>query len=338
MTGESRATRWRRRALTIPGCFAAAAVLLPLLPALVAAAVALDQLRGSRFSRARSALLLGSYLACEAAGLLASGALWIAAGLDPPRAARWNFRLQCAWASALFGAARRLFALRLEVAGAEAASGGPLLVLMRHASLVDSLLPAALLSRRTGLRLRYVMKRELLWDPCLDVVGQRLPNAFVRRGSGDGAAEIASVAALGRDLGGDEGVLIYPEGTRYTPERRRQVLARLAESAEPKLVERARALQHLLPPRLGGVTALLDAAPNADVLICVHSGFEGVRGIGDLWGGALIGRRIQVQFWRVPAASIPREAAARVDWLFEQWERLDRWLDGHLAEPDRAAA
>jgi 1-acyl-sn-glycerol-3-phosphate acyltransferase len=85
------------------------------------------------------------------------------------------------------------------------------IVLMRHASLADSLLPAVLLGTR-GLRLRYVLKRELLWDPCLDVVGQRLPNAFIRRGSGESDAEIDAIRALGRDLGDDEGVLIYPEG------------------------------------------------------------------------------------------------------------------------------
>ena len=338
MTGESPATRWLRRAATIPGYFAAAGLLIPLLPALAVAAAAVDLWRGGRFARLRSVLFLAWYLACEVAGLLACLALWIAGPLDAERAERWNFRLQCTWASALFDALRRLFALRLEVAGAELGAGGPLLVLMRHASVVDSLLPTVLLSRRVALRLRYVMKRELLWDPCLDVVGQRLPNAFVRRGSGDGAAEIASVAALARNLGRDEGVLIYPEGTRYTPERRRQVLARLAGSAEPRHVERARALQHLLPPRLGGMTALLEGAPEADVLLCVHCGLEGVRGLGDLWGGALVGRRIQVQFWRVPAAAIPREVPARVDWLFEQWQQLDRWLDAHLAEPDRVAA
>ena len=44
-------------------------------------------------------------------------------------------------------------------------------------------------------------ERELLWDPCLDVVGQRLPNVFVRRGDGDGASEIAAVRAPAADLG-----------------------------------------------------------------------------------------------------------------------------------------
>ena len=58
------------------------------------------------------------------------------------------------------------------------------------------LLAAALLSRPHGVRLRYVLKRELLWDPCLDIVGHRLPNAFVRRGSRDTAGDVAAVRGL----------------------------------------------------------------------------------------------------------------------------------------------
>jgi 1-acyl-sn-glycerol-3-phosphate acyltransferase len=182
------------------------------------------------------------------------------------------------------------------------------------------------------------MKRELLWDPCLDVVGQRLPNAFVRRGTGD-AAETALVRALATDLGPDEGVLLYPEGTRWTPARRRAVIDRLARSAEPKLLERAQALQWLLPPRLGGVLALLEAAPAADIVLGVHTGFEGVRSLADVWNGALVGRRIRVRFERVPAAAIPDTREGRIDWIFEQWSRLDAWLETHgeCARPERVA-
>jgi 1-acyl-sn-glycerol-3-phosphate acyltransferase len=176
-----------------------------------------------------------------------------------------------------------------------------------------------------------VLKRELLWDPCLDLVGQRLPNAFVRRGQGGSEREIERVRQLGRDLGPREGVLVYPEGTRYTPRRRQQVIARLAETAEPKLVERARALQHVLPPRLGGVIALLDTAPDADVVIGAHTGFESLRTLADLWSGALVGRSIEVEFWRIPSAAIPRERADRIDWIYEQWARVDAWLDARGA-------
>jgi len=326
--GEPFLARWGRRALTIPGYGLLTAAVLALLPVLLLLAAAVDLARGTRGALARAAAMLAWYLTCEALGLLAAGATWALRPALGRRAADADFRLQCLWASALFAGARRLFGLRLAVAGEDAldARPGPILLLMRHASIADTLLPAVLVSSRTGRRLRYVMKRELLWDPCLDVVGQRLPNAFVRRGTGD-AVETARVRALAADLGPQEGVLLYPEGTRFTPERRRRVLDRLARSADPKLLERAAALQRLLPPRFGGVLALLESAPAADVVFCVHTGFEDVRSLADVWNGALIGRRIEVAFWRVPAAAIPRARQERIDWIHARWLQLDAWLE-----------
>jgi 1-acyl-sn-glycerol-3-phosphate acyltransferase len=329
-TPESFADRWRRRALTIPGYFALAALSLALAPLLLPLATLVDVARRAPLPLARTVLMLTWYFALESLGLLAAAALWaVQPLLGAERYARANFRLQCAWARALFGGACTIFGMRVETAGADALGPGPILLLLRHASVADTLLPAVLVSSRTGRRLRYVMKRELLWDPCLDVVGQRLPNAFVRRGTGD-AAETALVRELARDLDPDEGVLLYPEGTRWTPERRLAVIDRLARSADPKLLERAQALQWLLPPRLGGVLALLEAAPEADVVLGVHTGFEGVRSLADVWNGALVGRRIRVRFERVAAADVPVERAARVDWIFDQWSRLDAWLDAHV--------
>lgn len=324
---ETTRERWIRRAITIPG-FALAGVLttaaLPLALPLVAA---YDALSRNRWSGTRSLLGLVHYFLCEAVGLIASGLLAVAGAFAPERALEWNFRLQCLWARALFAGARRLFGLKLTVAGLGSVAAGPALLLMRHASVVDTLLPAVVVSSRTGLRLRYVMKRELLWDPCLDVVGQRLPNAFVRRGQGGSPQEIARVRDLARDLGPRDGVLLYPEGTRFTPRKRSAALARLAETADPKLVERARSLQHLLPPRLGGVLALLETAPGTDVVFCAHTGLEGLRTLNDLWNGALVGRSVEVEFWRVPAASIPTGLDARVAWIYDQWSRVDAWLD-----------
>jgi 1-acyl-sn-glycerol-3-phosphate acyltransferase len=337
-TPESFATRWGRRALTIPGYFALAALSLALLPVLLPLAGVVDAVRRAPLPLARTVLMLPWYFTLEALGLLAAFAVWLARPLlGHERFERANFRLQCWWARALFGGACRLFGMRVEMAGADALGPGPILLLLRHASVADTLLPAVLVSSRTGRRLRYVMKRELLWDPCLDVVGQRLHNAFVRRGTRD-AAETALVRELASGLAADEGVLLYPEGTRWTPERRRAVIDRLARSADPKLLERAQALQWLLPPRFGGVLALLEAAPDADVVIGVHTGFEGVRSLADVWNGALVGRRIQVRFERIAAAAVPAEREARIEWIYDQWSRLDEWLEAHVEGPRPAEA
>jgi 1-acyl-sn-glycerol-3-phosphate acyltransferase len=333
---ESVLARWARRALALPLCAALLAGVLALLPLLLAGGFAHDLLRGNQLALVRLVAFAPLYLLAECVGLVVSLALWLGAGPwrrgDPVRYRNANFRLQCVWARALLAAARRLYRLRLVVEGEEAIGRGPLLVMPRHASLADVLLPAVLVSDRRGLRLRWVMKRELLVDPCLDVVGNRLPNAFVDRSSLRSDAEIRAVAALAADLGPDDGVLIYPEGTRATPERRERALARIAAGSMPERLAQLRRLRRLLPPRTGGPLALLAAAPGADVLILGHAGLEGSARVRDLLSGALVGRTLRVRFWRHPAASVPRERGAALGWLDARWLELDAWVDARLAE------
>ena len=230
----------------------------------------------------------------------------------------------------LLGAVRALFRLRLEVAGDDEVAPGPVIVLIRHASIVDNLLPANLVARPHRIRLRYVLKRELLADPCLDVAGRRLPNYFVRRGTGE-AQEVERVRALAHGLGTDDGVLIYPEGTRFTPERRARAIARIAER-DAGLAARAERIRHLLPPRLGGVGALLDGAPEADIVVIAHHGFDGLRLISDIWRGGLVGLVVRVRVTRVPRSTVPDADAARADWLYDLWQDVDDWLEERFAD------
>jgi 1-acyl-sn-glycerol-3-phosphate acyltransferase len=335
---ESRAARWRRRAIVIPAYVVALALVLALLPVAVPLALLRDVACDRRLPATRLVCFAVAYLACEVLGLAAAFALGIAAGGSRERALRWHYALQAWWACALFAAARRLYGLRLRVQGDDAVRHGPFLLLLRHASLADTLLPAVVVAARHGIRLRWVLKRELLWDPCLDVVGQRLPNVFVRRGSGESALEIAAVRALAGQLGAGEGVLIYPEGTRATPAKRARARAALAER-NPGRAARLAALRHLLPPRSGGALALIEAQPAADVVFMAHAGLDGAATLGDVWRGALVGRTVDVALWRAPAAAIPREAEARLAWLDAQWLRMDLWVAGALAGGvDRVAA
>jgi 1-acyl-sn-glycerol-3-phosphate acyltransferase len=333
---DPRLTTLVRRLLTIPGYLTAAALVTVTLPLLLLLGVGLDLRRGQAGTGVRLVLFLFVYLLCEAAGILACGALWLRS-LLPPRLeiARWqhlHYTLQLFWARALFESVRRLFRLRLEITGGEPSTKGPLLVFMRHASLVDTLLPAALLTGSHGLRLRYVLKRELLLDPCLDLAGNRLPNVFVRRNSSDSEREIAAVRRLAHALGPDDGVLIYPEGTRFTPAKRERILQRLAREGNAAGHARAQALRRVLPPRPGGALALLEAATDADVLFLAHTGLEGLANVSDLLGGWLIGRRIRVHLRRVPRNRIPEAADARLAWLQDEWERLDAWVDAELGD------
>jgi len=333
---EATAARWLRRAVTLPAYLLLAILIVAALPVLLPMAVVFDLVRRSNFATARAGAMLIAYLLCEAAGIIAAGALQLVAallGFADDRRLALHYRLQHYWAGALFGAARRLYALRLALSGDEDGDGGPLLVFIRHASLADTLLPSQVVARRHGYRLRYVLKRELLYDACLDLVGNRLPNVFVRRASGDSAKEIDAIRRLATDLGRHEGVLIYPEGTRFSASKRERALARIA-ATQPARLAAARGLQHLLPPHLGGPLALLDAAPRADVLFVAHTGLESAATLGDLWRGAMIGRTVRVHLRRVPRSTIPTTRAERAAWLDAEWAKLDAVIDAGLRTED----
>ena len=332
---ETRIETILRRLRTIPPLLLGFVLVTATLPALLVVGLVIDVVR--RIASAvppttvRLALFLWVYLAAEVVGLAALAAVWIASlgGRRRDWLLEKTWWVQRLWAGALFDAVRGLFHLRLEVTGGDAVAPTPVIVLIRHASIIDNLLPANLLTRPHRIRLRYVLKRELLSDPCLDVAGRRLPNYFVRRGTGE-AQEVDRVRALAHGLGVDEGLLIYPEGTRFTPERRARAIASIGER-DPRLKARAEQIQHLLPPRLGGVGALLDGAPDADVVVIAHHGLDGLRLISDIWRGGLVGLVVRVRVTRVSRSSVPAEESARAGWLYDVWQDVDDWLGEQFA-------
>ena len=98
----------------------------------------------------------------------------------------------------------------------------------------------------------------------------------------------------------------------------------MARHADPALYAIAQGYGRVLPPRLGGPLALLQSG--ADVVFMAHTGFEGLRTTKDVFSGRLVGRHICIHFWRVPGAQIPSEDDPRSLWLYDQWKRLDDWV------------
>lgn len=316
--------RWPRRCLAIFIYLVLWTLTIGGSPAWLTLAALVDVLTDRRFPRVRTVLFFALYLSCELAGVLVAIALLVRPGRGDPVAWRAaNAALQRWWTNVLFGGAVRIFGMRLRVEGAEVAARGPFLLFVRHSSTADTALAAALVANPHRILLRYVMKRELLWDPCLDVVGQRLPNTFVDRSGQHREAEIAAVVALAKGLGPSDGVLIYPEGTRFSAAKLEHARAALAD--RPALAAIAAGYRHVLPPRLGGPLALLDQG--LDVVFLDHTGFEGSASFASFWGGGLIGKTISARLRRVSAAAIP--ATGRDLWLFEQWRHTDAWVEAH---------
>jgi 1-acyl-sn-glycerol-3-phosphate acyltransferase len=319
-----------RRLITIPMYFGLLALCVATLPLTLPLCAALDLIRRTPFALSRTVLFFTWYLAFECAGILACGGLWLWQRLARPGEQAWlqaHFRLKCWWAGKMVEGARRCFGLRFEIEGLDELPPGPYLLFMRHASVADTILPSALLSSEHGIDFRHIIKRELLWDPCLDLCGNRLPNYFVDRSGADSAREIAGIRALALGLGPRDGVAIFPEGTRYTPAKHARILEKLKASGSRDLYERTRALTHVLPPRLGGPIGLLEAAEDVDVLFCAHVGFDGIQSFRRFLGGGLVNRTVVLTFWIVPGAEVPRDRDARIEWLFGQWQRVNDWIE-----------
>ena len=336
---ERRADVVRRRIKTIPRSILLFAALTLLAPIAFTVALIVDTARFVLFRRPFMAIRMLAFgwiwLYTEMVGITRFFLHWVGAGFGRNRKMMVEraYKTQAWWARVLFASVQRLFRLNLEVEGLDAANPGPVLAMFRHASIIDNLLPAALLTDQRGLKLRWLIKKELLQVPSLDVGGNRLPNYFVDRNAQDPREELRRIRALTQHLAEDEGLLIYPEGTRFTESRRTRALEKLQESAS-HLYDRASQLRYVLPPKVGGVLSLLDA--KADPLICAHEGLGGFAKIKDIWSGAMLNRTIRVKFWRVSYDEVPKDRKGRVDWLFEQWEAIDTWIASVM--PTEAAA
>ena len=339
-------SRLGRRAVTLPALFAIAIVWTALTPLWAIATWLWDRLHPGDDALALATFGL-VYAWCEVAGVLACAAISLAPPWGRARREAWlrrTLRLQVAWARALLGAAGALFGftitLRFDEADDDPFAGSAPLLLVRHGSLTDTLLMPALVSHAYGHRFRYVMKRELAVDPCLDIVGHRLPNHFAERGSSDPQREIAAVVALLDDLRADEGVLIYPEGTRFSRAKHAAQIAALEERGRDGFAQRARRLRRTLLPRPGGAVGLLAANPGRDVVFVAHRGFEDSGSIARVARGALRDVRVELTAWRIPYDETPNRNAGdasdaeRLDWLHAQWQRIDDWIVAREAEQE----
>ena len=107
------------------------------------------------------------------------------------------------------------------------------------------------------------------------------------------------------------------------------------------MADRAERMPNVLAPRPGGFLAALDAAPGADVVLVAHTGLDHLMTVADVWRELPMDKRLIMRWWRVSRDEIPPGREARVDWLFDRWAEIDRWVDEHRPvdlPPKRRAA
>lgn len=277
-----------------------------LLPLVLPLAVVVDATRWLLARRPAMALRLTTfawiYLVGEAWALLLLYVLGLRSREESLAA---TYRAQRLWLDWNFEALRLVFDLSFEISGSEDISPGPILLLSRHASIIDTMLHGRYVVKPHGIRLRYVLNKELLLDPALDLGGQRLPNHFVDRG-GDTAEELAALRRLASTLDADEGVIIYPEGTRFSEAKRLGYVEKWRGLPGP-LGDIAGRYRKVLPPRPGGTLAMIGAS-DADVVVLAHRGLEGFARVRDLWSSDIVGSRIDTGSGGFPASRYPSAA------------------------------
>jgi 1-acyl-sn-glycerol-3-phosphate acyltransferase len=310
-----------------------------LLPVLAIVATLLSLRLPGRWRGLRLLTLAVVWVVVEWLGVLIAFLLWVVSGFGWrlrsrgfQRAHYWLLRLGLA---VIVGTATRVMRLEL-VTDAQSwtplddgvpGSTNAMVVLSRHAGPGDSLLLVHTLMNSDHLREpRIVLKADLQADPLVDVYLNRLPARFIHPNPGPDEHPERAVADLAAGMGSEDALLIFPEGGNFTTRRRSRAIATLRRKAMHREADRAEQLRNLLPPRPGGVRAALAAAPHADVVFVAHTGLDHLVTVRDVWRELPQDKVLQLRWSFVPAADVPREERAQVDWLYAWWADMDAWI------------
>lgn len=318
-----------RRLKSVSVILVAAIVLLPSMVVLIPLAVIVDLVRLKlRLPLARVLLFGCVYLLWEVWAVANGLFMWLATGfgrgLGSERSVDYHRRLQLHWATGLMRTIERVLGLRIEATGQECAIPAGCVLISRHASLIDTLVPIRLLGP-SGMNFRYILKTELLVDPAIDIIAHRFPNYFVDRSGTDSARELEQIAALAAGTRPDEVFVIFPEGSRYTPAKKARAMEKLSVS-NPGLAELAEGFTATMPPRPGGTLAAINALPDGDVIVLAHTGLEGLAGVKEVVSSVPLRHPLRVGMWRIARADIPTDPEEQQRWLFRTWQDVDDWV------------
>ena len=327
-----------RRLVVAPAVIALTVLLWVTLPGWLLVAAALAPVLPGRWRALRLLWLVLVYLTFETLLLLVLLGLWLASGfgwrIRSPYFAGIHYDLVQGTLIVFFREARRVLALRIRTDGPAPSRhpDRPVLVLCRHAGPGDSFTLMYALLHWYRREPRVVLKNTLAWDPAIDVILRRIPARFISPNPAAGEDIESQIAALASGLDANDAFVIFPEGGNFTPARRDRAIARLRRLGLERMAQRAEELTYVLAPRPGGVLAALEAAPEADVLMVAHTGVDHMLTVADGWRELPMDKQIVMRWWEVPRAEIPDVREARIDWLFDWWERIDTWIEQNRPE------
>ncbi len=324
---------WVRRPLGLLTLVVGSILSVTLGPVLLIIGLFVDVVTGTKgMRRSRSVALISSLFLVDLAGKILVAGAWVISpfGLRverPTSQARYSW-IMTWWTTALIATISRFVPLSIDRSELdESLLDGNAIVLSRHRSVLDAVLPAMLFGQR-HLSVLYTLKEDLRWEPNIDIVGQRMGHVFVNRRPTDLDAELEPIRALAQRIDAGSVGVIFPEGTFFNEKRKARAI-RALEKRDPEHVDAATKMHYLLPPRPAGTLALLEGAPGADVIVLGHVGFEPFGTIKQILSHIGDEHGVVIRAWRFARSTVPTDPTAQIDWLYERWTEMDEWIVSH---------
>ncbi len=325
-----------RRLLVLPLMLVLTAVVFVLLPVagVVQAVVALGVVAGRRRPRWRALrlwVLAAVYCAGQCLSVLACLLLWLASPVPRWRDGdRWRARhvqVLSWYLGLLMHAAERMIAFRLILEsprGETIAPDRPVIVLGRHAGPGASLVLIRVLLRDRGRVPKVVLKEKIRLDPALDMLLTRIGCAFIGAG-GDAGVAVAAVAELASQLTYRDALVLFPEGSDWTPTRHGRAVRRLRRKGMNEQADAAARMPNVLPPRPAGTFAALQAAPTAELAVFMHTGHDELLDAASTWRALPLRRELHMVWWNEPRPDLASEHECS-RWLNQTWVNIDAWI------------
>ncbi|MDE2689868.1 MAG: 1-acyl-sn-glycerol-3-phosphate acyltransferase [Acidobacteriota bacterium] len=210
----------------------------------------------------------------------------------------------------------------------------PHIVLSNHRSWADIFLVQSLIATR-GPIVTFLCKRELLYVPIFGLIILAFDFPVLRRRTRRGAnpagrrdddrRRVAEAAAA--LLGSPAAILSFAEGTRFTAAKRDANRRAARDGQGAPTTGMAPQYEHLLPPRAGGLAAMIEAlAPGGGSIVDLTLAYPRPSTFWEFLGGAA--GSVEVAWEAIPIATVKPDEAA--NWLNDRWRRKEESLDRSL--------
>ncbi|CAN5839618.1 lysophospholipid acyltransferase family protein [soil metagenome] len=311
-------------------------------PILLLVALSYGLIFDRKLRAARIVAFATVYSFYEVVSIAALLGLWIASGaglgMHTEGMQRIHFGYMRWWLKRISRAAGRFFKLRIAIEDPPARKEGPILVFSRHAGPGNSLMLVGTMMIGYRRLPRIVMLAKLQWDPFFDIIGNRLPNRFIRHDPSERSRSLAAIGELAAETKGQGAFVLFPEGRDFTHTLRTRAIAALRRKGHLEEADKAELMRRVLPPRHNGVMAAVKAAPDADVVFVAHTVLEDVGSFKQIYQRIPFERPVAARYWRVPPSEVPTEQEALIDWLYSWWARIDEWINNRIDRDDRLKA